>query len=232
MLAVSYHLKWPENFRFHFLLTHYYCGGQVSVNFRKLYSEPDLCYPPLVGAAMPLSIDGHPPPTDLNESDGHIFSFLPLPLEQRTPTGLPVHVNGFWALEHNRKYLKWPTLRQSREENLDPRLMWNHCMLSEALPKCYAELLLAAIERAQSSQPQESPLNKQVIYRAFPSISRIDRKWDLILLPLYAELFKYKVIYTKANGGCWVQPREAIFDTLAENPETKEAIIKVELILH
>ena len=86
-------------------------------------------------------------PFELTDEDGHVFCFLPLPLEQKTPTGLPVHVNGFFALEQNRKYIKWPSGYHARQDFMDKRLLWNQCMLKEALPKAYAALLWAAIQR-------------------------------------------------------------------------------------
>ena len=53
---------------------------------------------PIVGVALPLDVRG--------SRTGRIFCFLPLPLEGRSPTGFNIHVNGYFAVEQNRKHLK------------------------------------------------------------------------------------------------------------------------------
>ena len=46
---------------------------------------------------------------DDDKPGGHVFCFLPLSLEQKSSTGLPVHVNGYFSISQNRRHLKWPT---------------------------------------------------------------------------------------------------------------------------
>ena len=147
--TISYEGKNESKNVHRWLVTNYFSGGQVSAIFRKLHRDTELNYPPWVGAAMPLDINRSDGGDiyELTDEDGHVFCFLPLPLEQKTPTGLPVHVNGFFALEQNRKYIKWPSGYHTRQDFMDKRLLWNQCMLKEALPKAYAELLLGAIDR-------------------------------------------------------------------------------------
>ena len=57
-----------------------------------------------------------------------MFCFLPLPLEQKSATGLPVHVNGYFSISQNRRHLKWPTAGhrvQSDKVKLDVWLLWH-----------------------------------------------------------------------------------------------------------
>ena len=82
--------------------------------------------------------------TNAHEPQGHLFCFLPLPLESKSLTGLPVHVNGFFALSQNRRHLKWPSADQD-ETLTDKSLLWNKGLLQEVLPKAYAELILHVI---------------------------------------------------------------------------------------
>ena len=212
------------------LVTNYYSGGQVSAIFRKLHRDSELSYPPWVGIAMPLTLPAENANNDqdiyeLDESDGHVFCFLPLPSEKQTPTGLPVHVNGFFALEQNRKYLKWPNSSQRQEELMDKRLLWNQCLLKEAIPNAYSELLLQAISmHCDGSVPS---LTIKTIYRAFPDFSKVDRKWEIILVPVFSELLKHPVVHTNARGGEWVTPRDAIFNTLEVDDDTRQVILKV-----
>ncbi len=213
--------------RFKWLVTNYYCGNQMSAVFRRLHKDTDLNFLPWVGVAMPLD-----PPSDekniysLSKDDGHIFCFLPLPEEGRTTSGLPVHLNGCFALEQNRKYIKWPsTGYQTREELMDKRLLWNQCLLREAIPKAYMNLLLAAIDRHKKGE--DPSVTVEIIYRAFPDFRKVDRKWDPVLPPMYSELVRNHVVYTSARGGQWIEPRNAVFNTLDDAHEAKSVITEI-----
>ena len=130
-----------------FLVTNYFCGGEISSEFSTLASDRDLSYLPLVGVAMELP---ECPEKETPHMKGHVFCFLPLPVHKSSLTGLPVHVNGFFALSQNRRYIKTPTAKQedlAEKEGqplTDKSLLWNQCLLQEAIPKAYASLLLDA----------------------------------------------------------------------------------------
>lgn len=210
---------------YRFLITSYYCGGQLSAAFSKLHKDPELNFLPWVGTAMPLNTPAVPKENvyDLTDDDGHIFCFLPLPMEQNSSTGLPVHVNGFFALEQNRKHIKWPVTYKSRDELMDKRLLWNQCILKEALPKAYSQMLLEAIQMHASN----GDVALEMVYRAFPDFGKVDRKWECILPVLYSELFKHPTVYTTAEGGKWIEPRYAVFNTLDVNEDAAGAILDV-----
>ena len=55
-----------------------------------------------------------------------------------------------------------------------------------------------------------------------------------MLVPLYSELMKHKIVYTSVDGGHWLEPKSAIFNTLEENEATKEVILQVNggFVLH
>ena len=195
----------------------------MSAAFRKLQQDADLRLLPIVGTAMILDEDR------TSGWIGRTFSYLPLLRDGSSNTGLPVHVNGAFALEANRKHVKWPSMvgsERSRDEHLDKHLLWNQCLLREALPSAYCTMLLAAIQlHAGSMNPHFSA---RVIYHAFPDFSSVDRRWDCVLPILYTELFKNAVIYTEAESGVWVEPRHAIFNTLSESePELAGIILAV-----
>ena len=229
--------KGTQNVRtYKWLVTTHYCGGQVSATFRKLYQDAELSFPPWVGVAMPLRLPENengvsairPEAPDaefyeLTNEDGHVFCFLPLPLDRPIATGLPVHVNGFFALELNRKYLKWPTANQRGDELTDKRLLWNQCLLTEGLPRAYSKLLLDAIDmHAMGKLPD---ITIRTIYRAFPDLKKVERKWDVILAPLYAEIFKHRVVFTEARRGMWITPKEAVFSPQdAEETEEEQRV--------
>ena len=134
-----------------FLVTNYFCGQEVSSDFQSL--AKDLSYLPLVGVAMALE------PTPAFK--GHVFCFLPLPVQKTSLTGLPVHVNGFFALSQNRSYIKFPNAEQEDQESngrplTDKSLIWNRYLLEEALPKAYAAMLLEAINENSYNIQEET----------------------------------------------------------------------------
>ena len=145
--------------RHSFLVTNYFCGGEVSSEFRSLASDQDLSYLPLVGVAMALP---ERPEYKTPNIKGHVFCFLPLPVQKTSLTGLPVHVNGFFALNQNRRYIKTPNAEQEdlaeREGRplTDKSLLWNQCLLQEAIPKAYASMVMDAINEQKYSVQAEA----------------------------------------------------------------------------
>lgn len=77
------------------LVVNMYKTGQFTNKLKNLVDDKELSYSPYGGVAILLKDTG----TDFK---GHIFCFLPLPHERRSLTGLPIHVNGFFALSQNR----------------------------------------------------------------------------------------------------------------------------------
>ena len=125
-----------------FLVTNYLCGGELSSEFQALVVDPSLSYLPLVGIAMALPSS---PQDSVPEIQGHVFCVLPLPVQKTSLTGLPVHVNGFFALTQNRGHIKFPTAEQEGHPLTDKSLKWNKCLLEEAIPQAYATMILEAI---------------------------------------------------------------------------------------
>ena len=137
--------------RHSYLVTNYCCGGEVSDEFKKLLTDDELSYLPSVGVAMALPSETNCPTPDIS---GHVFCVLPLPVQTKGMTGLPVHVNGFFALSQNRRHIKTPNADQEeRVELTDKSLLWNCCLIEEAVPAAYAVLISQAID---NNEPPES----------------------------------------------------------------------------
>ena len=141
-----------------FLVTNYFCGGAVSMTFKRLMTDKELNYLPTVGVAMALPTG---PKLQTPDIKGHVFCFLPLPVQKRSLTGLPVHVNGFFALSQNRRYIKSPNADQEDRETTgrkltDKSLLWNRCLLEEAIPRAYATMILEAIHQKSFFVPRTS----------------------------------------------------------------------------
>ena len=135
--------------QYSFLATNYFCGGKVSSNFKRLMTDKELNFLPIVGVAMPLPNN---PEIQTPDIKGHVFCFLPLPVPMRSLTGLPVHINGFFALSQNRHYIKSPNAGKEDRERMvwrkltDKSLLWNNCLIEEATPEAYTTLILQAIK--------------------------------------------------------------------------------------
>ena len=145
---------------------------------------------PWVGCALELHHDA------VDESEGRLFCFLPLPHETRSP--LPIHVNGTFGLDDNRRTLKWP----SRERKHDSAADWNMTIVRSLLPHCYSLLIKKAIEEG-------FPPDK--VYASWPQCEKLKRTpWSELMLPLFNLLFAVEslVLWSKtspeAGTGNWV----------------------------
>lgn len=157
--VINFDSNFNEGVKRHsFLVTNYFCGGEVSSVFKKLMIDKELSYLPTVGVAMALPTD---PKQSTPDIQGHVFCFLPLPVQKTTLTGLPVHINGFFALSQNRRHVKMPNAYQVDEERAgrvltDKALVWNNCLLGEALPRAYVKMLMDAINMRPFNVPLEA----------------------------------------------------------------------------
>ena len=149
---------------------------------------------PWVGVALELSDD-----SSLPTSSGRIFCFLPMPIEASSP--LPVHVNGTFGLNDDRRTLKWPTVERQNDTAAD----WNKLLVSELLPSCYAKLLMEA----------KKYLSPQQFYEAWPVVDVVKvTPWEGLLLPFFKLLFNEAVLWTRkegAFGGQWIVQTQGTF---------------------
>lgn len=231
-----------ESKTFHFLVNEFHVGTATTQSVKSLREGLDLSLIPLVGVAMEIDkTPGGGESGKLKAADkesvaadvligrdsrlddeclnpkGQVFCFLPLPKEEKSASGLPVHVNGYFAISQNRRHLKWPSHGQKVEK--DKSLLWNHCLLSEVLPLSYKELLVHAIRSAKVSVHD--------IYLAIPNLVVVNEKWQVVLEPLFRMLFGLPVFHTALGGGKWIGAEECIFDCTREDPETRRMIIDI-----
>jgi sacsin len=106
---------------------------------------------------------------------GIVYCFLPLP---ENYTNLPVHVNGHFALDNNRRRL-WTDTDGEGE-----RSKWNHFMNTCVLPPAYADL----IQEARNHLCNDEDDNQLSRYHAlFPKILS-DTPWETLTTELYRYL--------------------------------------------
>ena len=155
---------------------------------------------PWVGTAVELDSPG----------DGRIFCFLPMPIE--TASNLPVHVNGTFGLNDDRRSLKWP----GPDRENDTMANWNAMLVEDVLPSCYVRLLLEA-------RDQFTPVK---FYETWPKVELLENThWESILSTLFSSLLKNKVIWS-INYHQWVTPTTATY-----KPRTGELLGIVETVL-
>ena len=181
---ISKSQKEPKEY--HYCLSEVF-GYEYDGEFMRMVKDTDLAYVPLVGLAYKLN-EPH--------SHGHIFCGLPLPLSKESLTGLPVHINGYFALGPDRKDLKWKSI--STEKSDDKSVMWNEALLRNLAPVAYLNLVKSLIDL-------KLPSNQ--IYNAWPCSESVNPKWRIFLAEVYSRLIKERCIYSDAIQ-TWNLPSE------------------------
>lgn len=175
-----------EKKTYRYCVNEFFAGGKVSKSLTALRDDPSVSRIPLVGTA--IDVDGNsaidrklssPVPTEEDDHSvtekqkraptGKIFCFLPLAVQEISATGLPVHVNGYFAISQNRQHLKWPNVGHSVSS--DKCLLWNHCLISELIPRSYRDLLASATHSKLFTADD--------VYAAIPNIVEVDEKWQV-----------------------------------------------------
>ena len=194
-LVTDFHVQVTDRFQRTTTVSHWLVANQVgSQSQRVLDTATKQHVFPWVGVALELS-DGSSFP------GGHIFCCLPMPIEASFP--LPVHVNGTFGLNDDRRTLKWPTV----ERKNDPAADWNKLLVSELLPPCYAKLLMEA----------KKHLHPQQFYEAWPVVDVVKpTPWEGLLFPLFTQLFSQAVVWTERTEalqlvGEWIKIAEGSF---------------------
>ena len=123
---------------------------------------------PVASVAAPLCCNGKTFQAVSIESigqKGHLFCFLPLPIE----TGLPVHVNGAFAVQSNRRHL----CEQTEDDKYSAKAKWNKALLQDAVALAYENLLLSLSERPQNGMTSYTdlwPKSKDAMSVMFPLV--------------------------------------------------------------
>ncbi|XP_053402672.1 sacsin-like [Mercenaria mercenaria] len=201
------------------LVINYFVAENVSPEFNRLIGDRNLGYSPTVGVAQPLYHDSV-------TFEGHVFCFLPLPREGTRLTGLPVHVNGYFALSQNRHHLKWETDEQHGRKIDDKAILWNKCLISEALPRAYEALILAVIKRSDINR--NTPASVATVYKCMPDCMKTERRWSVLENTLYQRLSRRKCVY-HGDTDNWISFNDACFATFIDTtvaPNVQKSVIK------
>ncbi|KAK7495449.1 hypothetical protein BaRGS_00013388 [Batillaria attramentaria] len=187
------HSKYSRDKQGWIVVSYYPDQRELNREESELCMDPSLSYRPCVGIALPIERS--------QAFQGQIFCTLPLPVETRSATGLPVHVNGYFALSQNRNHLKWPDQLRLRE-HLESSVKWNLLLVEVLLPKAYARLL--------EWLPHGVPVNPQQFYGFWPDMSTVTEHWRPLAERLYQDIANRRAFFTEANGGQWIALSESI----------------------
>ncbi|XP_046575220.1 sacsin-like isoform X2 [Haliotis rubra] len=180
------------------IVINFYKGGSMTESFRDLCHDTSLSYSPFVGLAVPLG----------QQCEGHVFCFLPLPLQRNSPTGLQVHVNGFFALNQNRRHVKWPTADQLQNQaHTDKAMEWNKCLVSEVLPEVYRSLIDSLLRCCYSYDNSITII--QQVYRTIPDVDDIDVHWKPLVSTILAQLHNIPFLFTPSDQKKGVKMKDA-----------------------
>lgn len=158
---------------------------------------------------------------------GHIFCFLPLPMTSKSLTGLPVHVNGFFDLDDNRRSIKMPAANNESFKS-DTSLIWNAEMIGELLPLPYYTLVLFLRDICiKNNNKSESILD---VYESIPDPQKVESNWKSLAEKLYKKIMKENIFFTKQENGKWVKQCDSIF-AIFENNSDEGVLHEVETFL-
>lgn len=127
---------------------------------------------------------------------GRAFCFLPLPIF----TGLPAHVNAYFELSSNRRDI-W--FGNDMTGGGKQRSDWNLFVLENVAAAAYGHLL-------EKLSVVIGP--SDLFFSYWPSLS-CQEPWASMVRTVYTFVADrgLHVLYTKANGGQWIAPKQSIF---------------------
>ena len=144
---------------------------------------------PWVGTAVEIDSPGN----------GRIFCFLPMPIE--TASNLPVHVNGTFGLNDDRRSLKWPGVERRNDSMAD----WNKMLVTEVIPSCYVDLLV---------EYKCLVSGKADFYTSWPNVGNLsyNTQWASLMSPVFSSILIQGVIWCETPVGKeWVTPGTAVY---------------------
>ena len=134
---------------------------------------------------------------------GEMFCFLPLSFT----TGLPVHVNGYFAVTSNRRGIWEGTTADVGRQPLEVR--WNQSLMEDALTEAYVQLFGSMIVM--------QILGKIPLYDVFtlwPNPDKLQSSaWEPLIKSFYRRIASYD-LHLVRTGGKWLPVTECIYQDL------------------
>ncbi|XP_072541474.1 sacsin [Salminus brasiliensis] len=165
---------------------------------------------PVGGVAVPLQREAENVwSPDESCRVGQAFCFLPLPIE----TGLPVHINGSFAVTSNRKAL-WQSGTKGE---------WNKALLQDATATAHITTLLELKKMAQNGE-----LQNYDYYTFWPDAEKVNKAFQPLVVAFYSAITQNmtdRSVELFRNGQTWCSIDKARF--LDPNIENNKAVGKL-----
>ena len=163
------------------------------------FSRSEKSLIPSAGVAVQLSLDNGSVSGPLCPLDfkGTLFCYLPLPIY----SGLPVHVNGAFAVASNRRALKQKTNDDKACVGAD----WNNILFQDSVCAAYLDLL----EDVKSSSTQMSG-SKYLYHWLWPLSCKVKKACEPLARSLYHHLASGSSSLF-SDGEKWVSIHEVVF---------------------
>ena len=165
------------------------------------------------------------PPSTLSNSG---FAFCFLPMSATTPTGLPVHIHGYFTLSDNRRGIRWPGADDNSDE-----ANWNKHLVEHLIAPSYAILTTARcmLTSYQGFTLAYSALQEYTDpYALLPVVSEVrEEVWKRLIRQVLPLLSQLPVLWTAANNGMWVKPPNAYFVPLDASVPTSVVDLLLQL---
>lgn len=186
---------------------------------------------PIIGLAALLGTD--------DPLRGAVFCFLPV---GDIATGLPVHVNGCFEVQDNRRNLWLDNASLTGGSTLSgghlASARWNQALCTECLPQLWLELLI--ISRT---------MGRQALIALLPDLTTSQPEWVALPTALYVLLYDTPVLpHIRHGAPLWVKPSEAhvlelpspafraqrdlLLRLYSEQPWTVESLLLVDVPVH
>ena len=140
---------------------------------------------------LPANVDG-----DEQTHNGVIFCYLPLPIH----SGLPLHINGAFAVAANRRHLQFKVEDDKRCRGFD----WNKVLMQDSVLSAYFSLL----EDLKSIAPEDGSYK---FHSLWPKAHEVDGVCSPILQSFYEQLSVGDYALFSADGSAWVDIRRVVF---------------------
>ena len=162
------------------------------------FSKQDKGLLPSAGVAVQLTLndDSISVPVCRSNHSGSVFCYLPLPIH----TGLPIHVNGAFAVASNRRSLKDKT----EDDKVCIGVDWNNVLLKDAVCAAYLDLVEDVKPLAQASG------GTYQFHSLWPRYREVEKACEPLARSFYERLV-VESLPLFPHGNSWVGVHEVYF---------------------
>jgi len=186
--------------------------------------SPTMNLIPWVAVAVPVHSNENVTSVLREQPRGNIFCFLPLPCEPESPTGLRVHVHGYFAVDPNRRHIKQRTAEQMNVKITDEAILWNEYLIRCLLPKALVSLVQYI---AESWSVGNAETRRNAIFSAIPDTVAVTVHWKPLVTTFFEQLPQLPVFYSPVNQGRFLQMKDVLFDDIEDSSCLTELIRRI-----